>query len=58
MWVCNLVSAKLSVFESSVLIKIFMPKREEVSDDWIELHNEYLRALYLSPNVRVISQGG
>ena len=39
MWVWDLVSAKLSVFESSVLKKIFRPKTEEVEGDWRKLHN-------------------
>jgi hypothetical protein len=45
---------RLRVFENSVL-RIFGPKREEVTGEWIELHNEELKYLYTSPNIlRVI----
>jgi hypothetical protein len=38
-----------------VLRKIFGPKREEVTGEWIKLHNEELYDLYSSPNIsRVI----
>jgi hypothetical protein len=40
MWVWNFVSAEMSVFESSVLRKMFRPKKEEVEGDWRKLHNE------------------
>jgi hypothetical protein len=33
-----------------VLRKIFGPKRDEVTGEWRELHNEKLYALYFSPN--------
>jgi len=43
------------VFENSVLRKIFGLKRDEVTGEWIKLHNEELNDLYSSPNiVRVI----
>ena len=42
------------VFESRVL-KIFGPKRDEVTGEWRKLYNEELNGLYSSPNiVRVI----
>ena len=42
---------RLRVFENRVL----RPKRDEVTGDWIKLHNEELNDLYFSPNiVRVI----
>jgi hypothetical protein len=42
------------VFENRVL-RIFGPKRDEVTGEWRQLHNEELRDLYSSPNiVRVI----
>jgi hypothetical protein len=45
---------KLSVFENKVL-RIFGPRRDEVTGDWRRLHNEELNDLYCSPNiVRVI----
>jgi hypothetical protein len=43
------------VFENRVLRKIFGPKIEQVTGEWIKLHDEKLNDLYLSPNfVRVI----
>jgi len=45
---------KLRVFENMVL-RIFGPRRDEVSCEWRRLHNEELNHLYCSPNiVRVI----
>jgi len=41
--------------ENRVLRRIFGPKRDEVTGEWRELHNEELNVLYSSPNiVRVI----
>ena len=38
-----------------MLRRIFGPKRDEVTGEWIKLHNEKLNYLYPSPNtVRVI----
>jgi hypothetical protein len=37
------------VFESRVLRRIFRPKRDEVTGEWRELHNEELHHLYSSP---------
>ena len=46
---------KLSLFENMVLMRIFGPRRDEVTEDWRILHNEELNDLYCSPNVvRVI----
>jgi hypothetical protein len=43
------------VFENRVLRRIFRPKRDEATGDWIRLHNEELDDLYSSPNIiRVI----
>jgi hypothetical protein len=43
------------VFENRVRRKIFGPKTDEVTGEWIKLHNEELHDLYSSPNiVRVI----
>jgi hypothetical protein len=39
------------VFESRVLRRIFGPKRDEVTGDWREMHNEDLHNLYSSPNI-------
>ena len=42
------------MFESKVLMRIFGPKRNEVTAEWRKLHNEKLNDLF-SPNiVRVI----
>jgi hypothetical protein len=38
------------VFESRVL-RIFGPKRDEVTAEWRKLHNEELNDLYSSPNI-------
>jgi hypothetical protein len=46
---------RLWVFESRVLRRIFGPKRDEVTREWRELHNEELRDLYSSLSiVRII----
>jgi hypothetical protein len=46
---------RLRVFENRVLRRIFGPKRDEVTGEWIRLHNKELYALYSSPNIiRVI----
>ena len=46
---------KLRVFENRVLMRIFGPRRDEVTGEWRRLHNEALNDLYCSPNiVRVI----
>ena len=45
---------RLRVFDNTVL-RIFRPKRDEVTRDWRKLHNEELNDLYSSPNIiRVI----
>jgi hypothetical protein len=45
----------LRVFENRVLRGILGPKRDEVTGDWRQLHNEELHDLYCSSNiVRVI----
>jgi len=46
---------RLRVFENTVLRRIFVPKRDEVTGEWRKLHNVELNDLYCSPNmVRVI----
>ena len=46
---------RLKAFENRVLRRIFGPKRDEVTGEWIKLHNGELDDLYSSPNiVRVI----
>jgi hypothetical protein len=41
---------RLRVFENGVL-RIFGPKRDEVTGGWRKLHNEELHNLYSSPNI-------
>ena len=41
---------KLTVYENTVL-RIFGPKREEVTREWRKLHNEELNELYSSPSI-------
>jgi hypothetical protein len=41
---------RLRVFENRVL-RIFGPKRDEVTGEWRKLHNEELRDLYSSPSI-------
>jgi hypothetical protein len=42
---------RLRVFENRVLRSIFGPKRDEVTGEWRQLHNEELRDLYSSPSI-------
>jgi hypothetical protein len=42
---------RLRVFENRVLRRIFGPKRDEVTGEWVKLHNEKLHDLYSSPNI-------
>jgi len=45
----------MRVFENMVLMRIFVPKRDEVTGEWRKLHNEELNDLYCSPIIfRVI----
>jgi hypothetical protein len=39
------------VFENRVLRRIFGPKRDEVTGEWRQLHNEELHDLYSSPSI-------
>jgi hypothetical protein len=41
---------RLRVFENRVM-RIFGPKRDEVTGGWRKLHNEELRNLYSSPSI-------
>jgi hypothetical protein len=43
---CEAWSLTLRVFENRVLIRIFGPKRDEVTGEWMKLHNEDLNDLY------------
>ena len=52
---CKTWSLALKVFESRRLRRTFGPKRDEVTGEWRELHNEELNDLYCTPNIfRVI----
>jgi hypothetical protein len=42
---------RLRVFENSVLIRIFGPKRDEMTGVWRKLHSEELHNLYSSPDI-------
>jgi hypothetical protein len=42
---------RLRVFENRVLERKFGPKRDEVTREWRERHNEELTDLYSSPNL-------
>ena len=42
---------RLRVFENRVLRRIFGPRRNEVTGEWRNLHNEKLNDLYCSPNI-------
>ena len=43
------------MFENRVLRRVFGPKRDDVTKEWRQLHNEVLRDLYSLPNnLRVV----
>jgi hypothetical protein len=42
---------ELGVFENRVLMRLFGPKRDEVTGGWSKLHNEELHNLYSSPSI-------
>jgi hypothetical protein len=42
---------RLRVFENRVLRRIFGPKRDKVTGDWTELHNEALHSFYSSSSI-------
>jgi hypothetical protein len=42
---------RLRVFENRVLRRVFGPNRDEVTGEWIKLHNEELRDLYSLPSI-------
>jgi hypothetical protein len=42
---------RLRVFENRVLMRIFGPKRDEVTGEWRKLHSEELHISYSSPNI-------
>jgi hypothetical protein len=42
---------RLRVFENRVLGRIFGPKRDELTGEWRQLHNEEFHDLYSSPSI-------
>jgi hypothetical protein len=42
---------RLRMFENKVLRRIFGPKRDEVTGEWRQLHNEEVHDLFSSPNI-------
>jgi hypothetical protein len=42
---------RFRVFENRVLRRIFGPKREKVTGEWVKLHNKELNDLYYLPNI-------
>jgi hypothetical protein len=46
----------MRVFENRVLRRIFVQKRDEVTEDWRKLHNEKLHYLYSSSNRMIKSR--
>jgi hypothetical protein len=45
---------RLRVCENRVMRRIFGPNKVEVAGGWRRLHNEELRNLYASPDIRMI----
>jgi hypothetical protein len=48
--------SRLRVFDNKVLRRIFGARRDEVTGDWMRLHNEELNDLYSSPNIVRVSR--
>jgi hypothetical protein len=42
---------RLRAFKNRVLRRIFGPKKDDITREWIKLHNEELNDLYSSPNI-------
>jgi hypothetical protein len=42
---------RLREFENRVLMRIFVPRRDEVTGGWRKLHNEELHNLFSSPSI-------
>jgi len=42
---------RLRAFENRVLMRIFGPRRDEVTGEWRRLHNEELNDLYSFPKL-------
>jgi hypothetical protein len=58
MYNIKLLLSRLRVSENRLLMGIFGPKRDVVTDTWRRLHNKELYDLYSSPNfIRLIKLG-
>jgi hypothetical protein len=53
------LESRLRLFENTLLRRVFGPKRDEVTEEWIELHEEHhkVMTLRLSSNRRQIHRG-
>jgi hypothetical protein len=47
---------RLRMFENRVLRKLFVPKRDELTGQWVILYNEELYDLYSSVNIIQVSK--
>jgi hypothetical protein len=45
---------RLRVFENRMSRRIFGPKRDGVTGEWIKLHNDELNELYCSQNIVLV----
>jgi hypothetical protein len=45
---------RLRMFENRVLRRIFGPRRDKVTGDWMKLHTQELHNFYSSPNIIIM----
>jgi hypothetical protein len=43
-----IIVTAVNVFENMALRRIFRPKKDEVTGEWVKLHNEKLHNLYFA----------